>query len=314
MSDIQNPTISIIVPVYNVEQYLHRCLDSILAQTFTDFEVLVVDDGSPDRCGEICDEYAKKDSRIRVFHKENGGVSSARNLALNNAKGRWIGFVDPDDCVSSEYLNLTGYEGADVIQRSYYGIYCDGKVKKNTVKDKVLTNQDEIFRSFVQKRSGCVWDKIYSANLLKRHYFDEQVDIEEDFLFNLSLIGDIKKFLFCSNVAYYWYENNTSAMSTINKDIKRLIEVRFSVIYHIQKICNNSKLEELGYNIINVSYVGGLWPFQKQLDNTQKKNFTFLITSLSIARLKYASLKQKLKLIVKKSLILILNVCNPKSI
>ena len=69
MSDIQNPTISIIVPVYNVEQYLHRCLDSILAQTFTDFEVLVVDDGSPDRCGEICDEYAKKDSRIRVFHK-----------------------------------------------------------------------------------------------------------------------------------------------------------------------------------------------------------------------------------------------------
>ena len=103
-------------------------------------------------------------------------------------------------------------------------------------------------------------------------------------------------------------------MSTINKDIKGLIKVRFSVINHIQEICNNSKLEELGYNIINVSYVGGMWAFRKQLDNTQKKNFTFLITSLSIARLKYASLKQKLKLIVKKNLILILNVCNPKSI
>lgn len=305
MSDIQNPTISIIVPVYNVEQYLHRCLDSILAQTFTDFEVLVIDDGSPDRCGEICDEYAKKDSRIRVFHKENGGVSSARNLALDNAKGRWIGFVDPDDCVSSEYLNLMGYEDADVIQRSYHAIYCNGKIKKNMVRYKILTDQEEIFKSFVQKRSGCVWDKIYSADLLKGHYFDEQVDIEEDFLFNLSLIGNVKKFVFCSNVAYYWYENKASAMSTINKDIKGLIKVRFSVINHIQEICNNSKLEELGYNIINVSYVGGMWAFRKQLDNAQKKDFTSLIINMPIAQLKYASLKQKLKLIIKKISILV---------
>lgn len=84
------PKISVIVPVYNTEKYLHRCVDSILAQTFTDFELLLIDDGSTDSSGAICDEYAQKDSRVRVFHKENGGASSARNLGLDNATGEWI--------------------------------------------------------------------------------------------------------------------------------------------------------------------------------------------------------------------------------
>ena len=87
-----NPKISVIVPVYNVEKYLRRCIDSILVQTFTDFELLLIDDGSKDKSGEICDEYAKKDKRVRVFHKVNGGVSSARNLGLDYAKGQWIGW------------------------------------------------------------------------------------------------------------------------------------------------------------------------------------------------------------------------------
>ena len=92
-----NPTISIIVPVYNVEKYLPRCIDSILNQTFSDFELILVDDGSPDRCGHICDEYAAKDERIRVIHKRNGGVSSARNAALDIVQGEYVMFCDGDD-------------------------------------------------------------------------------------------------------------------------------------------------------------------------------------------------------------------------
>ena len=94
-----NPKISVIVPVYNVEKYLCRCIDSILAQTFTDFELLLIDDGSKDSSGEICEEYAGKDARIRVFHRQNGGVSTARNLGIDKAKGEWIYFVDSDDVV-----------------------------------------------------------------------------------------------------------------------------------------------------------------------------------------------------------------------
>ena len=93
------PKISVIVPVYNTEKYLHRCIDSVLAQTFTDWELLLIDDGSKDTSGSICDKYAAKDKRIRVFHKENGGVSSARNLGRDYAQGEWVTFVDSDDYI-----------------------------------------------------------------------------------------------------------------------------------------------------------------------------------------------------------------------
>lgn len=110
--------ISIIVPVYKVEPYLRKCVDSILAQTFTNFEVILVDDGSPDNSGKICDEYAIKDSRVRVIHKENGGLSSARNAGIDIARGKYLGFVDSDDYIAEDmyevlYENLKFYD-ADI--------------------------------------------------------------------------------------------------------------------------------------------------------------------------------------------------------
>ena len=101
--------ISVIVPAYNVENVLHYCIDSILNQTYKDFELILVDDGSTDKSGKICDEYANKDSRVRVFHKENGGVSSARNFGIDNANGDYICFIDSDDYVNGDYLELLMY-------------------------------------------------------------------------------------------------------------------------------------------------------------------------------------------------------------
>ena len=112
---MDSPKISVIVPVYNVEQYLPRCIDSILAQTFTDFEVLLIDDGSTDESGKICDEYAKKDSRIRVFHKKNGGVSSARNTGLDNAHSEWVAFVDSDDTLDVDFLHYSFLDIPDFV-------------------------------------------------------------------------------------------------------------------------------------------------------------------------------------------------------
>lgn len=103
MSD-QMPIISVIVPVYKVEPYLHQCVDSILAQTFTDFELILVDDGSPDNCGKICDTYAEQDPRVRVIHQENGGLSAARNAGIDAANGAYLTFIDSDDWVVSDYL------------------------------------------------------------------------------------------------------------------------------------------------------------------------------------------------------------------
>ena len=102
---MKDPTISVIVPVYKVEPYIHQCVDSILGQTYQNLEIILVDDGSPDNCGAICDEYAAKDARVRVLHKQNGGQSSARNMALDVMTGEYVAFVDSDD-----YLELTAYE------------------------------------------------------------------------------------------------------------------------------------------------------------------------------------------------------------
>lgn len=121
--------LSIIIPVYNVEPYLHRCLDSVVNQTHRDLEIILVDDGSPDNCGAICDEYAQRDPRIVVIHKENGGVSSARNAGLERATGEWIGWVDPDDWIETdmyEYMleNARRYD-ADIVVCGHYKVYED---------------------------------------------------------------------------------------------------------------------------------------------------------------------------------------------
>ncbi len=130
------PKISVIVPMYRVEAYICRCLDSILAQTFTDFELILVDDGSPDRCGTIGDEYAQNDSRIRVLHKENGGVSSARNAGLAVAKGEYITFCDSDDYLVVDWLEeLYGAaikHSADVVVAGYTVIDANGEIKRSS--------------------------------------------------------------------------------------------------------------------------------------------------------------------------------------
>lgn len=107
-------SVSVVVPVYNTAQYLPRCLDSILNQSFTDFELLLIDDGSTDGSGAVCDGYAEKDSRVRVFHKENGGVSSARNMGLDSAHGEWITFVDSDDYIDDDYFPTCFEENVDL--------------------------------------------------------------------------------------------------------------------------------------------------------------------------------------------------------
>ena len=128
------PEISVIVPVYKVEKYIKKCVDSILAQSFTDFELWLVDDGSPDNCGTICDEYAKKDERVKVIHKKNGGLSDARNVALDVMQGKYVFFVDSDDWISNDALEST-YEalkrtGTKVATGNIVSVYEDGRERE----------------------------------------------------------------------------------------------------------------------------------------------------------------------------------------
>lgn len=168
--------ISVIVPVYKVEPYLSRCLDSIINQTYRNLEIILVDDGSPDRCGEICDEYARQDSRIRVIHKANGGLSDARNHGIDVAIGDYIAFVDSDDYVATDMyekmLARLELDNSDMVVCNYYRFDEGSAPPKDgyiQLPDRVLT-QDEAFDFYLQIGGDYVsaWNKLY-----KRTIFDD---------------------------------------------------------------------------------------------------------------------------------------------
>lgn len=176
------PAISIIVPLYKVEKYLPACIESILSQTFTDFELILVDDGSPDSCGAICDQYAERDSRILVIHKENGGVSDARNHALDRAAGKYVAFCDSDDYLAYDHLEklveAMEQTDCDIVNGNFLKVDEDGTVteKSNAPQETVrLVTQQEQFDFLVGKiLSGSwgwsVWTRLFRNDIIQQNH------------------------------------------------------------------------------------------------------------------------------------------------
>lgn len=200
--------ISVIVPVYNVEKYLRRCIDSILAQTFTDFELLLIDDGSTDDSGNICDEYAKKDTRVRIFHRENGGVSSARNLGLDNAKGGWITFVDADDYLYDGAFPTSLKDfSADLIVGGYSHIYVrTGKVFDNIPDNKTIDIREnaEYLGTILGTYLTTPWCKLFRKSVIQNNKlrFCEDLSYGEDTDFVFRYIHQINAIQFIPSKIY----------------------------------------------------------------------------------------------------------------
>lgn len=193
---ITMPTISVIIPVYNTEKYLRRCIDSVLAQTYQDFELLLIDDGSEDSSGAICDEYAARDSRVKVFHKENGGVSSARNLGLDNARGEWITFVDSDDYIEEKFLkSFEGNLDADLVVGNM--IICeDGKSRRDIgahiVPGKYSPIQSVLKGNLTNHAFCAPWGKLFRKDCIGDLHFDVRMTICEDTKFVYNYIAKAK--------------------------------------------------------------------------------------------------------------------------
>ncbi|MGE5495699.1 MAG: glycosyltransferase family 2 protein [Burkholderiales bacterium] len=197
--------ISILVPVYNAEPYLKRCVDSILAQTYKEFELLLMDDGSTDGSAGICDDYAKIDSRVRVFHKRNEGVGAARNQLIEKAKGEFIGFVDSDDYVEPEMfevlLNNLMKTGADisVCAANIVGVSKPGKAKKEP---ELLSRKQAVFEFIGNGRiTRSLWDKLYKAELFQGVRFAE-IPAFEDMLAVYELLEKCEKIVLDSRMLY----------------------------------------------------------------------------------------------------------------
>lgn len=183
------PIISVIVPVYNVSQHIRTCLDSILFQTYSNFEVLLIDDGSKDDSGAICDEYAQSDSRVRVFHKVNGGVSSARNVGIDNARGEWLTFIDSDDYIEQDYFPEVWSQDIDMYVQNWR-VFGGGNAPFEQINNQLVNN--EALPLFMAQYGHMDLFRMVAAKFVKRDIivrekirFQSQFVLGEDTLFFL---------------------------------------------------------------------------------------------------------------------------------
>lgn len=231
---MSNPLISVIVPVFNAEKYIGRCIESILNQTISDIELILIDDGSPDNSGVICDEYALKDSRIKVFHQKNGGVCVARNTGLEHATGDYISFVDSDDYLESNaleilYNDIINYN-ADV---SCALMTSDGNCNKNNLKKgtyEVWCGNDALKNALLDNRftySSCA--KMFKKDLINNIRFEEGRKIHEDSFFVFCCFFE-QPTVVVRNVGIYNYENNPNSASHAE-----FSEKYFDILYFANK-------------------------------------------------------------------------------
>lgn len=215
--------ISVIVPVYKVEKFLPKCIDSISNQTVKNLEIILVNDGSPDKCGEICNSYAIKDSRIRVIHKENGGLSDARNRGLDVATGDYVSFIDSDDYVHEKFyetlLSLMDTHGADIAQCGFVKVYeetVNNSLPDSEEEKRTVLNNIDALNNLYSNHDGSavvVWNKLYKRELLQNIRFPIG-RIHEDEFTTYKILYSINKMVITSRKLYYYFQRADSIMSS----------------------------------------------------------------------------------------------------
>ena len=294
--------ISVIIPVYNVEKYLEKCLNSVINQTYKNLEIIVIDDGSTDNSGKICDEYAKKDSRIIVIHTENGGVSSARNKGLEVAKGEYIGFVDSDDYIEDNmyeilYRNLVKFD-VDISMCNYYIVRNNKKTyHKHNIDDILLIDNKEKFFELLNSNyyKGFLCNKLFKSDIMQKKKLEEDIYVCEDLLF-ISQIADIsERFCFDNRCFYNYVMRENSAISG------KITEKNFSVLNAYKKVIDivkkyNEKIAR-GYEIDYFKWENDLIRKYKFKNKIEKKNLESEVQKLykEIIKSKNIKISQKIE-------------------
>lgn len=255
---MEKAKISIIVPVYNVDKYLERCIDSLLKQTYKNLEIILIDDGSEDSCPLICDQYKKKDRRIIVIHKKNGGAASARNMGLDMATGEYIGFVDSDDYVSEEYIqNLyqnLNRENADISVCSFYNLYKD-HMELVANENMGIYDSREYLELFLKDwKCGLIWNKLFKAMLFQKVRFSEGHVIDDEFFTYKAVMQSNR--IVVGNEPLYYYRMRVSGVMNQGKVKKMLcdrieyIQERFQLVTKRYPSLYKLYLENLADNLI----------------------------------------------------------------
>ena len=259
-----NYLISIIIPVYKVEKYLRQCLDSVVNQTYRNLEIILVDDGSPDSCGKICDEYAQKDARFKVLHKENGGVSDARNAALDIFKGDYLMFIDSDDWVEPDYCE-TALKSAveNKVNCVVFGVnnIVDGKCEfySKTDKEQVLSSEEIIRKALMDTFPyEYPWNKIYKREIFQNLRFPKGY-LYEDLAVTWQAFDSAQRILTIPNCTYNYRRNRVGSTSEISQKphvvIDRYLVQKLRMPHLLEKYPN---LKSLVYTKVAIEALLGL--------------------------------------------------------
>lgn len=225
---METDKLSVIIPVYNAEEYISTCLNSILLQSYSNFEAICVDDGSKDKSGEICEKYAKQDSRIMVFHIENRGVSNARNFGITKITGEWFSFIDADDWVEPCFLEILYHNAirnnCDIsacgFQRNAeYIINQSDRYSIRQARTVLLNSSSECIHNFICSKDsmqGMVWNKLYKTSVFKDIHFDISIKVNEDCIYIYNIMQKCRKACFSTLKLYHWLTRMDSACHTKN--------------------------------------------------------------------------------------------------
>lgn len=259
-----NPLISIIVPVYNVEPYLERCVCSIVSQTYNNLEIILVDDGSPDKCSEICEKFAQSDSRIRVYHKENGGLSDARNFGVERASGEYIAFIDSDDYIAPNYieylLTLLKKYNADIsacCMTEAYEDNADYRTNNKIPSEQLMTGKKacrKLLGNLCYRLLVTAWGKLYRSDIVKKYPFPVG-KIHEDEATTCKYYYEADRVAVGNRCLYAYYQNPKGIMNTkgntLNPDMVWSFEHRVKFFEEH----NESKLAKIAWNPLYNCYV-----------------------------------------------------------
>lgn len=256
MVEYMKKKVSIIVPIYNSEKYIKSCVESLINQTYHNIEILLVDDGSKDNSFNICSDFT--DNRIKIYKKDNGGVSSARNFGLQKATGYYVTFVDSDDLVEKDYVDfLVKAISDDGVDLSICNFYSHTKNKNEFLVD--IISQEETFYNILNdtRYSGYVWNKLYKLNIIRENKlsFNEKISVCEDFLFNCYYISYIKRVAYVDS-QLYWYNCDNESSATYNKYLynpkKASIIDSYKEIINIYEKHSNSNIIFVYYHYLKI--------------------------------------------------------------
>lgn len=262
MKKIEKYTISVIVPIYNVEYYIERCLKSVINQTYKNLDIILIDDGSTDNSGKICDLWKEKDQRIRVYHTENYGVSHARNEGLKHIRGHFVSFIDADDWIDTdmfEKLINKMVENHSEVGACGYKLEYNGFTEINLKRTKCCTfsreDATQLIFSYENNRipkviSWELWDKIFSRNVIQNLRFDESIHVGEDMLFSWQALKHSRNIAYIPLYAYHYFMRPQSAMHqvvsikslSVLKAVRIILQDTNDESYSIQKIIRDHYL------------------------------------------------------------------------